>query len=167
MRNFAAILLLTFTACLSRSQLSPLCDAARAGDAAQIKALVAQGADPNAPSGDNGWTPLLHAVHKHQNASIAALLDAGADVNRGNVTPLMFAASYGYDDTVTLLLARGAKVDAQTFDWALGGISDVDRFTLFQCQDSTVRLIRNAAPNVKPSPSAQRWARIKGCSASS
>src|SRR5215210_634116 len=101
----AAVLL---TCCLTpKSPVSDLSMATRDGDAAQIRQLVAKGADPNAPSGNNDWTPLLHAVHKHRNDTIAALLDAGADVNRGRaedgLTPLAMAAAYGYDDTVHLL----------------------------------------------------------------
>jgi len=156
----AAILL---TACLTpHSQVSDLGNAARAGDAAQIRQLVAKGADPNAPSGGNQWTPLLHAVHTHRNASVAALLDAGADVNRGTVTPLMMAAGYGFDDTVRLLLQRGAKTDG-ALDAALYGVTDIDRFTYFTCQDSTARLLRGAAPTATASAGAQRWARIKRC----
>src|SRR5438067_8560082 len=102
--------------------------AARAGDAPQIRQLVKEGADPNAPSGGNDWTPLLHAIHKHQNASLAALIESGADPNRASasgVTPLMMAAGYGYDDTVQLLLARGARAALKNaagesaLDWAL------------------------------------------------
>ena len=154
-----------FAACMVRphAQVSGLCDAARAGDAALIRQLVANGADPNAPSGGNDWTPLLHAIHKHQTASAGALLDAGADANRAGdngMTPLMMAAGYGYDDTVRLLLQHGAKPDG-ALDWALSGTTDIDRFTYFTCQDSTVRLLRSAAPSLQPSASAQRWAKMK------
>ena len=163
----AAILLL---ACMARphAQFSGLCDAARAGDTALIRQLTAKGADPDAPSGNNDWTPLLHAIHKHQTASVGALLDAGADVNRAGhdgVTPLMMAAGYGYDDTVRTLLERGAKPEG-ALDWALTGATDVDRFTFFDCQDSTVQLIRRSAPNAAASASSSRWARFKRCAAS-
>src|SRR5262245_5514181 len=131
---------LLFTACniARQTQLSELCDVARAGDTAAIRRLVAQGADPNAPSGGNDWTPLMHAIHTHQNASVAALIDAGADPNRASasgVTPLMWAAGYGYDDTVRLLLQRGAKASLTSangesaLDWALTGANDIDRMT--------------------------------------
>ncbi len=78
---------------------NPLAGAARSGDARQIRALIAGGADPNAfDAGGNEWTPLLHAVHKHQLGSAEALLEAGADPNRaapGGLTPLEMAAGYG------------------------------------------------------------------------
>jgi len=158
-------------ACMVRphAQFSELCDAARDGDTAQIRQLAAKGADLNAPSGDNQWTPLLHAIHKHQTASVGALLDAGADANRtgqDGVTPLMMAAGYGYDDAVRLLLQRGAKPDG-ALDWALTGTTDIDRFTYFTCQDSTVRLLRAAAPSLEPAAGARRWAKMKRCASSS
>ena len=149
------------------SPISELSIAARDGDAALIRQLAAKGADLNAPSGNSQWTPMLHAIHKHQDTSVAALLDAGADIDRAaghdGVTPLMMAAAYGYDDTVRLLLQRGAKAET-ALDAALTGTPDVDRFTLFTCQDSTVRLIRSAAPNAAPSAGARRWAKMKRCS---
>jgi hypothetical protein len=173
MRLSLAVLLIT-AACNAapHSQIDTVAAAARAGDGPQIRQLVKEGHDPNAPSGGNGWTPLLHAVHTHQNAAIAALIDAGADVNRPDgksLTPLMMAAGYGYDDTVQLLLARGADprvldLDGGTaLDFAIFGMTDIDRWTFFDCQDSTVRLLRNAAPQVQPRPEARRWARIKRC----
>ena len=102
---------------------------------------------------------------------MAALLDAGADPNRAgghdSLTPLAMAAAYGYDDTVRLLLERGAKADSGALDAALDGTADIDRFTLFTCQESTVKLLRGAAPNATPSASSRRWARIKGCAVKS
>src|SRR5207247_11010308 len=64
------------------AQFTPLADAARAGDLATIRTLIAHGADPNEAAGQNHWSPLLHAIHKHQNASVEALLDSGANTNR-------------------------------------------------------------------------------------
>ena len=167
-----------FTACnfASDAQFTGMANAARAGDVATIRQLTAQGADPNAIAGQNGWTPMLHAIHTHQNASIAALLDAGADVNRPDdqgVTPLMMAAGYGYDDTVRLLLERKAdprikRPNGETaLDWAMSGMTDIDRFTFFDCQDSTARLLHSAAPSVAPLAGAKRWVRIKRCASSS
>jgi ankyrin repeat protein len=63
--------------------LSPpneLASAARTGDLETIDRLVAAGADVNAPSGVNGWPPILHALHKGQHASVERLLEKGASV---------------------------------------------------------------------------------------
>jgi hypothetical protein len=93
---------------------SSLHAAAKAGDAAAVAALLADGADPAAPDA-RGVTPLGVAVgHGHADAA-TALLDGGAAVDgrdgRGN-TPLHYAAGYGRTAIVTLLLARGADAGA-------------------------------------------------------
>jgi len=169
-----AAFLLTACNVAPHAQFSALADAARDGNITAIQQLAAKGADPNAPSGGNDWTPLHHAIHKHQTASVGALLDAGADVNRAGsdgVTPLMMAAGYGYDDTVKLLLERGANATLKTpegetaLDWALVGTTDIDRFTFFNCQDSTARLLHDAAPSVTAKKHA--WVKVKRCATSS
>ena len=168
---FALTALLLGGCFAATSPFSELADVSRAGDVAAIRQLVAHGADPNAPSGGNTWTPLHHAIHKHQTASVAALLDVGADPNRraGTVTPLMMAAGYGYDDIVALLLARGAdpalrgEEGGTALDWALTGTADIDDFTFFHCQDSTVALLHRAAPEMKPTALSRRAAAFKRC----
>lgn len=154
------------------SPFAPIAEAARGGDVTAVRDLVRRGADPNALSGQNGWTPLEHAIHTHQLASMNALLDAGADPNRpdaNGTTPLMMAAAYGYNDMVEALLRRGANPRAvapdgiRAVDLAMTGVADIDRFTLFECQDQTVRTLRNAAPSTPVNPRARAWARIKGC----
>lgn len=87
--------------------------AARAGNIEALNQLIANGADLNEV--DRGYTPLTAAVESSQSASIAALLDAGANVNapdgRGN-TALHEACLRGQAETVDLLLAKGADVKA-------------------------------------------------------
>lgn len=155
------------------SQFTPLADAARAGDVATVRNLIARGVDPNAVAGQNNWTPLLHAIHTHQINSVNALLDGGADINRisgDGITALMMAAGYGYTDMVEVLLRRGANPrmtgpdGVRALDLAMAGVPDIDRFTLFQCQEETVRVLRAAAPSVSASPRALMWARAKRCS---
>jgi len=169
MRILAAVLLLT--ACTVRHDgFTTLATAARDGDTRAIATLCARGMDPNAPSGKHGWTPLLHAVHKNQRKSVRALLDAGADVDRGapnGTTPLMMAAGYGNRPMVEILLQRGARAEirdrsgAVALDYALTGLSDVDGFTLFRCQNDTARVLGRVSP--EPQRSSTRWARMKGC----
>ena len=145
--------------------------AVRSGDVAGVRQMLAQGADPNAPDGVNDWTPLLHAVHKNQIGSVAALLDGHADPNRAvhGLTPLMMAAGYRYTPIVRLLLARGADprirdLDGETaVDYAIVGMTDLDRFTFFSCGDDTVRVLLagNAPRTIERS--SRRWGSIKGC----
>ncbi|MCU1348142.1 MAG: hypothetical protein JWO56_1172 [Acidobacteria bacterium] len=167
-------LLIQFLVLMTAASPFPaLIDAARDGDVAQIRALVKAGADPNALlMANTQWTPLLHAIHRNQLASVGTLLDVGADPNRGNpegMTPLMFAAGYGQTPIVKLLLRRGAnallrdKRGDTALDYALTGTTDIDRFTWFSCHDETARLIASAAPRLRPSPGAARWASVKGC----
>ena len=60
-----------------------------------------------------GLTPLLHAVRQGHDDTVAALLDAGADVDRPSTgdgtTPLLMAALNGQFDLALTLLERGAS----------------------------------------------------------
>lgn len=148
--------------------------AVRAGDVSRVQALLARGADPNRAVGVNEWPPLMHAVHKDQLGTAEALLGHGADVNQGSpdgMTPLMMAAGYGNDAMVTLLLRHRAdphlktKDGANVLDFALTGVSDIDKFTLFRCQDSTVSLLVRAHPSLHGTAetSSRNFARLKRC----
>jgi ankyrin repeat protein len=90
----------------------PLIWAARGGQPGTIAKLVQSGADPNRlDDSPNGWTPLLHAVHKNQLSSVRALIAAGADIDRSapnGLTPLALAAAQGEAEIVEELLAAGA-----------------------------------------------------------
>ena len=90
---------------------SPVADAAMQGDAATVRALLAQGADVNEAQGD-GMTA-LHWAARNRDADLArTLLEAGADVGAGtrigHYTPLHLAAEAGSGEVVGVLLGAGA-----------------------------------------------------------
>ncbi len=98
------------------AELNALVWASRGGRVAAIDALVARGAPLDAPFGVNGWSPLMHAVHKDQAAAVAALVAAGANVNfraQRGVTPLMLAAGQGEEEITAQLLDHGADARAR------------------------------------------------------
>jgi hypothetical protein len=163
--------------CGARTSPPSLIEAARDGRVDLIPTLVKQGADPNQRAGVNGWPPLMHAIHKNQKGSVAALLDAGADINvrsTDGTTALMMAAGYGYTSIVNLLLDRGADAHAQLSDgmnaltFAVLGAPDVDRFTAVDCQGETIRTLIERVPDLRVQGSARVMravvnAKLKGC----
>ena len=88
---------------------TPLLFAARQGDLASARMLLAAGADPNdtAPSGTSA---LVVAAHSGHGALAAWLLEQGADPNAAGAgyTPLHAAILRGDADLVSALLAHGA-----------------------------------------------------------
>jgi ankyrin repeat protein len=106
-------------ACNPGPPLSPLIGAAREGDTARIVELVKGGANVNERGGVNDWTPLMHAVHKNQAASVRALIDAGADLSatagaRGRDTALRLAELQGETEIAAMLRDAAAKASAKT-----------------------------------------------------
>ena len=96
---------------------SPVADAAMRGDVAAVRALLAEGADVNAPQGD-GMTALHWASHNGDASLVGILIDAGADVGAGTrigqYTPLHLAAQGGAGEVVEMLLGAGADPLART-----------------------------------------------------
>jgi ankyrin repeat protein len=101
--------------------------AASHGGVSVVRYLIAKGAKVDAKNNE-GWTPLAYAVTVHDLDIVKLLLDDGADVNAklrhfqdGQRTILMqaVATTEGEDakdkgyQTIQLLVARGAQVDAQ------------------------------------------------------
>jgi ankyrin repeat protein len=94
--------------------ISPLIAAARDGDTTRLSELIASGADVNQRGGVNDWTPLMHAVHKNQIATVRLLIQAGADINavagaRGGDTALRLAMVQDRPEIAALLREHGAK----------------------------------------------------------
>ena len=94
---------------------------------AEVKSLLARGADPNVKVSDvnspaNGYTPImLLAMHRDMDISaIKALQKAGGDINALETTTgqtaLMHASLLGAASEVRALLERGAKVDVAGSD---------------------------------------------------
>lgn len=138
--------------------MTPLIQAARGGYIATMAVLLRHGADPNWHGGRNDWTPLMHAIHKGQKQSVLVLLAGGADINaktRSGLTALMMAAGYGYADIVRILLAKGADPYLQdahggtALTLAVGGVPDIDRFTVGSCQTETVQALLETAPDLR------------------
>ncbi|MBT4436456.1 MAG: hypothetical protein HOD00_02865 [Gemmatimonadales bacterium] len=127
-------------------------DAAREGDAGEVRALLQNGADVNAAHAD-GMTA-LHWAAEAGHAEIAQiLLSAGADAESvtrlGDYTPLHLAARNGHADVVKALLASGADANAATtaggatalhFAASAGSVSSVESL-----------LEAGASPNVRES----------------
>jgi ankyrin repeat protein len=89
---------------------SPIADAARRGDLAEVRALIASNEDVNATSGD-GSTALLWAAYNFDIEMARALLAAGATLDSPNnygVTPLLQASRTGDQAMIEFLLDAGA-----------------------------------------------------------
>lgn len=93
---------------------SKLGDAVSAGDLAQVKALIAAGANVN--KGDMFGTPLHMAVARGNVGIVTALIDAGANIEAKGTNgahPLHVAALANRPDVARLLIARGAKLESR------------------------------------------------------
>jgi ankyrin repeat protein len=86
-------------------------DAAKSGDRAALRALIAKKADVNQPEGD-GATALHWAAYRDDLESVKLLLTAGAKVNAANdlgATPLWNACTNGGASVAKRLLEAGAN----------------------------------------------------------
>jgi uncharacterized protein len=94
---------------LNQAGESALMMAALKGNLAGAQLLLDRGAKVN----QSGWSPLHYAATGPEPRVVQLLLDRGAEIDAGapnGTTPLMMAAQYGAEESVTLLLARGADV---------------------------------------------------------
>ena len=96
---------------------TPVADAARSGDLAAMRSLLAAGEDANAAHGD-GMSALHWAAERGDAEMARTLVHAGAAVDAatriGHYTPLHVAAAGGHGDAVAVLLEAGADAMAAT-----------------------------------------------------
>ena len=97
---------------LNQAGESALMMAALKGNLAGLNLLLARGARISQP----GWSAIHYAATGPEPQVVTLLIDRGADVNAmspNGTTPLMMAAQYGPEDSVKILLARGADARAR------------------------------------------------------
>lgn len=98
----------------SRPEVSALADAVTRGDAAEIRRQL-EGVAADTP-GSDGSTLLLAAIKAGQAASVAALLEGGADPNRpapAGDTPVHAAAFSGNAEVLRTVLRHGGDANAR------------------------------------------------------
>jgi ankyrin len=105
-----AVLGLATAAVAADDKGSALIDAAKRGDTAAVRALLSQGASPNARYGD-GTTPLHWSAYRGDADAANLLLRAGANVNAVNdlgITALWIASGNASTAVMARLLEGGA-----------------------------------------------------------
>ena len=89
--------------------------ASQEGRSEEVKRLIYdQMVDVNIELGQDQATPLIEASKGDHKEVVQILLNAGADIDRGDksgCTPLIWAADHHYYETVKLLLGAGADVN--------------------------------------------------------
>ena len=102
---------------------TPVADAARRGEAATVRVLLAQGEDAAAAHGD-GMSALHWAAERGDAEMAGALIHAGATVDAvtrvGHYTPLHVASTAGRAEVVGVLLSSGADATAAA---GVGGVT--------------------------------------------
>jgi quinoprotein dehydrogenase-associated probable ABC transporter substrate-binding protein len=99
--------------------LTPLAVASQNGKIKAAEALVAAGADVNAPVAKGGYTPLMLASISGSTDLATSLIGHGAKINAvnpGGVTALMIAVAADHPNLAALLLKSGADVNARSED---------------------------------------------------
>lgn len=97
---------------LNQAGESALMMAALKGNLVGLDLLLAHGARISQP----GWSAIHYAATGPEPQVVTLLIDRGADMNAvspNGTTPLMMAAQYGPEDSVKILLARGADARAR------------------------------------------------------
>src|SRR5215510_11047677 len=143
---------------------SPLVEAAKKGDVATVRALIAKRVDVNEP-GRDGSTALLWAAYHADVAMTRALIAAGARPNTPNkygVTPLLQASRTGAAPLIQALLRAGAdlKVTQTEGETALMAAS-------YSGNVDAVRLLLEAGADINATDTYQQqtalmWAATEG-----
>ena len=112
----SSLVAIAFTLAAGWVQAGPIHDAAGAGDVAELRRLISEGADVNEIDRVGGM-PLHAAALKGQLEAAAVLIAEGASIDEPSgilrATPLHMAAIGGNRDMAALLLAEGADIDAR------------------------------------------------------
>ncbi len=113
--SFSALVIVFVGSALAGDSATPLADALQQQDLQQVRQLLDQHIDVNAPQID-GMTPLHWAVYHDDVRTTKLLLSADANPNAENrygVPPLALACTSGNATIVELLLAAGANASAK------------------------------------------------------
>jgi ankyrin repeat protein len=115
--SLAAVLLLSGATSVAVGYVSPVADAAQAGDIAMLRTLIQNGEDVNAPHGD-GMTALHWAAERGDEEMASLLIYAGANLEVGtrigSYVPLHLASKVGSVEVVRVLLEAGVDARAAT-----------------------------------------------------
>lgn len=149
-----------------RLGMTPLAAAAREGRLEAIELLLKRGADPHRGCGVNGWTPLLHALHKDQIAAALRLAQTCSAPSPELDEALHMAAGYAQTEAVVALLRAGAnprrvlRDGSSALSNGAAGAFDIDTsYRGCEAHTATVRALLAAAPDLKLEGDAGRSAR--------
>jgi ankyrin repeat protein len=133
-----------------QSGVTPLIAAIRVGSLGIVKALIARGADVNAATVANKFTPLMWAIADGQTDMVMALLEARANIHAvtsDGFSALTIAARNGDIETARFLIAAGVPVNetgpGRIHALPYAALSNQDAFAMFlleQGADAKARL---------------------------
>ena len=90
--------------------------AARNGQVEEVRALLSEGVDKDCMGGYFETTPLSEAAMSDHVHVAKLLIDAGADINKGDIygrTPLHIAVWEGHENIVKLLIEARADINEE------------------------------------------------------